>query len=402
MSIKSNIGKLKRVCPAPLFRALQRFANRSNIKAFNSFAREGINSGKIVFLSPTRRDISGNFAFVLEALKEQPFETVVLLEQHHENMDEVMHACATARYIFADDYVRYMYTLPLAPEQKFIQLWHSTGAFKRMGFSRMGREGSTIKGSLTHRNYTDVVVSSEGVVDDFAEAFGVDRAKVHPYGVPRTDIFFDETYKQRTRARLREEYQLGDDQRVVLFAPTYRGNDVHTAYYPPEFIDFDVLSDALGDEYVLAIKYHPFIKDVPHFSARNSRRIINVSNYREINDLLLMADVLVTDYSSVIFEYAFLDKPVVFFAPDKDEYVGNRDFFYDYGTYLYGTLATTQKELCIALKSCEARTHNEADQVTHRDLANFKDKFLGACDGKSTERCVQKLLLDTSEMRDER
>ena len=381
-----DIGALKRLCPPALFRVLQRFSNRSNISIFKRCSQKGINARKLVFLSPTRDSLSGNFWFIYEAIKDRDFEIVVLLEEDHRDMGRVMRHVATAQYILADDYVRYMYTLPLGDKQKFIQVWHSTGALKRMGFSRIGREGSTIQGSLTHRNYTDVIVSAEGVVDNFAEAFGIERSKVHPYGVPRTDIFFDEAYKKQTREDLRARLQVEPDEKLVLFAPTYRGNDVYGAFYPQEFLNVDALARALGSGYVIALKLHPFIKEQLPFSNGEGARVIDVGEYREINDLLLAADILVTDYSSVIFEYALLSKPVVFYAPDMGDYENKRDFFYDYSEYVYGPLVLNQDELAQSIMSIET--------IKMLDLTAFKEKFLGACDGRSTQRFVENVLVN--------
>lgn len=379
---------LKQLCPATVFRALQRFANREARSYYARFSAKGIIENKIVFLAPTRDALSGNLLFIWRALEGAPFEKVALFEKDCDNLEQVMQHVATAHYVIADDFVRFMYALSLHPKQKFIQVWHSAGAFKRMGFARMGREGSTQRGSLTHRNYTDVVVSSEGVVGDFAQAFGVDRAKVHPFGVARSDIFFDETYCRNTREELRAHYGISPSQKVVLFAPTYRGNDAHSAYYPASYMNLDAFANGLGEEVVLVVKYHPFIKERPIFTEDEGHRIIDLSRHREINDVLLMSDVLITDYSSVIFEYALLNKPLVFYTPDSAEYVKKRDFFYDFSTYCYGPVEQTQDEL--TQRITEVLAHGEEVSVFQRDV--FIKKFMGACDGHATKRFIEKIL----------
>ncbi|MBK5210992.1 MAG: CDP-glycerol glycerophosphotransferase family protein [Coriobacteriia bacterium] len=378
------IEKLKRLCPPAIFRQLQRFENRRNIACYRKFSKDGIRENKVVFLSQTRDELDGNFRFINKALKSTSLKATVLLKSDHRDMENVMRQVAHAHYVIVDDFVRYMYTLPLNPQSKFIQVWHSAGAFKRMGFARMEHEGSTIRGSLTHRNYTDVIVSSEGVVDNFAEAFGIDRQRIHPIGVPRTDIFFDEKYKQRKRDELRQKCGIKDGRKTVLFAPTYRGNDVNSAYYPNGFIDFNALAQALGSDYVIVIKFHPFIKQDVHIQQENEHRIIDMSEIREINDLLFMADVLITDYSSVIFEYALLNKPVIFYTPDREEYTRKRDFFYNFSTYCYGPVVTSQEGLA------EAILNPSFDFALN--MGGFIQKFLSACDGHSTTRFVDEIL----------
>lgn len=384
MSKVATRETIKRFCPPALFRALQRFSNRRNISAFKKAARRPLIARKIVFLSPTRKSLSGNFQFIAQALEGRDFLTTFLFEQDHQNLERVMDEIADAHYIIADDYVRYMYSLPLRPHQRFIQVWHSAGAFKRMGFARMGREGSTIRGSLTHRNYTDVIVSSPGVVDDFALAFGVDASKVKPLGIPRTDVFFDDAYLASTRERMREKLGIMSNQRLIVFAPTYRGNDLAAAHYPASFIDIDALARELPADCVLGIKMHPFIKQRLSHAQDTPIPIIDLSDEREINDVLIASDMLITDYSSVIFEYAFLKKPLIFYVPDIQSYTKSRDFFYPFGTYVYGEVATTQEEL--------ARAVRKSDGAQPKALDSFIEKFLGACDGHASQRFVEEIL----------
>ena len=136
-----------------------------------------------------------------------------------------------SKYILVDDFIPLMYPLPLRKETKFIQVWHAMGAFKKVGFSRLGKVGGPSPRSLTHRNYTDTIVSSEAIRENYAEAFGISVEKVHAIGIPRTDIFFDETYKQNIREELYKKYPKLKGKKIILFAPTFRGNGVKTAHY---------------------------------------------------------------------------------------------------------------------------------------------------------------------------
>ena len=107
---------------------------------------------------------------------------------------------------------------------------------------------------------------------------------------------------------------------------------------------------------------------------------MNLSDKREINDLLFVTDVLITDYSSVIFEASLLDIKTVFFVPDYEEYVASRDFYYPYSEYTYGTVAYNEDELV------EAVLHGQNDENT---LMQFKKKFCEACDGHCSEKFVE-------------
>ena len=115
------------------------------------------------------------------------------------------------------------------------------GAFKTVGYSRNKSKEGYNNTSLTHKNYTDTIVSSENIRCNYAEAFGIDIEKVHPYGVPRTDIFFSDEYKRKIRNTLYKKYPKFKNKKVILFAPTFRGKGQKTAYYDYSLIDFDLV-----------------------------------------------------------------------------------------------------------------------------------------------------------------
>src|SRR5699024_4007585 len=147
------------------------------------------------------------------------------------------------------------------------QVWHAAGAFKTFGFSRVGRPGGPSVKSRNHRNYTKATVSSEGVRDHYAEGFGINVDKVYPTGVPRSVIFFDEEYKTYVRETLYNKYPFLKDNKVILFAPTFRGNGQASAYFPFHVLDFKKLYENLSDEYIFLFKIHPFVNNkltIPH------------------------------------------------------------------------------------------------------------------------------------------
>ena len=223
---------------------------------------------------------------------------------------------------------------------RFIQVWHAMGAFKTVGFSRLGKPGGPSPRSLSHRNYTDTIVSAEAIRKNYAEAFKMDIEKVHAVGIPRTDVFFDINYKEKIRKEIFSSYPQLEGKKIVLFAPTFRGNGVRTAHYNYSWISFAKIRESLGEEYVFIIKMHPFISDMPT-EKLDSSFFLNLSDSREINDFLFVTDVLITDYSSVIFEASLLNIKTIFFVPDYEEYIASRDFYYPYDEYTYCLLYTS-------------------------------------------------------------
>jgi len=375
---------LRNMIPDWIFPFLQRISNIRNIVIYNFYKIMLKQDDKNILLySVSRSSLSGNLWYVNREINKKDFNVDIVLEGDNTTNAQLLKKIAAAKYIIIDDYTKMLYTLKLRKGTRLIQVWHSTGAMKRMGFARMGRKGSTVKTSLTHRNYTDVIVSSEGVIENFVEAFGVDRDCIHPIGVPRTDIFFDLPTIEQTKKNLNEKYPQISGKKLVLFAPTFRGETRETAYYPSEFLPFDKLIEALGSDYIVGLKLHPFIKEKFDIPVQFQNQIVDFSEYREINDLLFITDILVTDYSSVLFEYAFLVRPLVLYAPDLDTYINDRDFFYPYADYAYGTVAKTVNELADAVK---------AEKIDTDKMAAFKDKFLSACDGNSSIRFVNMIL----------
>ncbi len=374
---------LRTLCPAPLFPLLQKAAAAPDrLTLAHARRTRPQNPHGVLLISPSRSTLSGNHAFVAEALKGTEFTVSTLLEGDAATRRERLQKCAENRFILLDDYTRWLYPLNLSPQTRVIQLWHSTGAFKRMGFARMGRPGSTVATSLTHRNYTHVIVSAPGVVPAFAEAFGLPEERIYPIGVPRTDFFFDPPAMEAARQAFFARYPALQGKKIVLFAPTFRGNDRAAAHYPAEWFDPAALLAALPDDYALCLKLHPFIRTPLPVPAAAADRVVDLSAEREINPLLLAADVLITDYSSVIFEYALLGRPIVFYLPDRAAYERDRDFFFDLSTYLYGPVCTRQSELPAAILT---------PAPAPVDRAEFISTFLSACDGHATERLVELL-----------
>lgn len=345
-----------------------------------------VRENQILILSDSRKELSGNLAFIDEKIdKEQYdvkycFQESVVKKRNFQKKKELCKLLALSKYILVDDFIPVMYTMPLRNETRFIQVWHAMGAFKKVGFSRLGKVGGPSPRSLTHRNYTDAIVSAEALRKNYAEAFGISVDKIHAVGIPRTDVFFDDSYKKKKREELYGRYPQLVGKKVILFAPTFRGHGVKTAHYNYEWMNFGELQKSLGKDYICILKMHPFIKNMPE-EELDTDFYLNLSSEREINDLLFITDYLITDYSSVIFEASLLHVPTIFYVPDLEEYIETRDFYYPYEEYTYGMTARNQDELENAIKNY--REDPEKYRI-------FKEKFCSSCDGESSVRFVDK------------
>lgn len=402
-TVNLSSNKLQEIDPSLLELDTGKNANRLTRK-FNRtifkflyilFCLFPINKRKITFASDSRTDLSGNFEFVYDELlnREQTFEFKFFLKESIRDkksfteLVSMAYHFATSKNIIIDDFYPMIYPLKIRKNADLVQLWHAVGAFKTFGYSRIGLPGGPSPTSKNHRNYTKVVVSSDSIRKHYAEGFGVQLDNVVATGIPRTDFFFDESKKEAVKSRLYEEYPYLKNKKVILFAPTFRGNGQQSAHYPFDVLNFDQLYRELKDEYIFLFKIHPFVKNSINIPYQYSEFFYDFSDFREINDLLLITDLLITDYSSVCFEFALLNKPMIFFSYDVDDYIRKRDFYYDYFSFIPGPLAKTCHELVSIIKN------NEYD---FDKIDSFVNYFFDDLDGNSSKRVVDEMLSDST------
>lgn len=261
---------------------------------------------------------------------------------------------ATSRVFIVDDYFFPIYVIRKRPGTTIIQTWHACGAFKKVGYSVLdksfGVDEALASRVRIHSNYDVCLVASQAAAPHYAEAFRQPLERFRSdLGIPRTDVFFGEERLARSRAAVRDRYGLTDGRRVILYAPTFRGDSVTDARATDD-LDLRVLRDALGADHVLLVRLHPFIRSATPIGPDLADFAIDVSDHPDINELMLVSDVLVTDYSSAIFEFALLRRPMVFFAPDYEAYERERGFYFDYRTGVPGPIFETTETLAAYLR----------------------------------------------------
>lgn len=346
-----------------------------------------VRRNRILFLSDSHVGYTGNFGFLRdELLRQRPdaeiigvFKPGLRARRPLRDTLRLPWLMATSGTIVLDDFYPLIYPLRIRAQTRLVQVWHAVGAYKQVGHSRAGLPGGPTPGSRIHRNYTDATVSSEAIRGDYAEAYGIDVTRVRALGVPRTDVFFDTERVARTRADVRERWGVSDDETLVLFAPTFRGNGQLSAA-TDESADWGAVTRDLGPGYRVAVRRHPFT--VANGPALPDEVIDGADG--EMNDILMAADVLVTDYSSSIFEFALLRRPIVMFVPDLDDYTGSRSFYRPFDHYVTGPVARSADELVEAIRGAEVDPVRMDAMVT---------EFCGALDGHSSQRIVRELFL---------
>ncbi len=348
-----------------------------------------VQTNKILFISDVRAELGGNLKNVYDYLDPDQYIKVTYLKADRRERSsffvflQFIYDMTTAEYIMLEDYFRYTSYFKVKQNQQICQLWHAAGAFKKFGYSRKGGN-EHIKIHRGYKKYAKAIVSAEDIRWCYAEAFGIDQAKVQATGIPRTDVFFDKDYIFGKQEELYRQYPMLRDKKVILFAPTYRGIRADDASYDFSKINLDKFYRELKDEYVFVFKWHPAVynnilrEDVQAYQTdQYDGFYLDLSREREVEDLLLITDVLVTDYSSIIFDYFLLDKPIIYYAYDLDSYAGGRGLYYDFEDYVYGPVVKEQEDLIQAIR--------EGNQMKGR-RKSFGKQFMEACDGHATER----------------
>lgn len=293
---------------------------------------------------------------------------------------------ATAKALFLTDYFFPAYACKPREGQSVVQLWHGCGAFKKWGYSTAEKKWGASKKELDrypiHNTYTHVCVSSPKVSFAYAEAFGCSEKVVMPLGAPRTDIYFDSDFIKESRNLINEKYPQIDGRKIILYAPTFRGDSVGKSYIK-NMLNIEEMSKNLGEDYVLLIKQHPLTAD--KFSIDGSTFAFDISKDVAIETALCAADIVITDYSSLIFEYALLERPMIFFAYDLAEYEDARSFYFGYEGFVPGEIVTDTEEIISEIKRLETDFDKEK-------IRRFRQDYMCACDGKSTERILNEVL----------
>lgn len=272
-------------------------------------------------------------------------------------------------------------------ETTYIQTWHGT-PLKKMLFDLdeiHGRDEGYVERVTNSIKQWSVLLSPSAYASTiFKSAFRYE-GPIFESGYPRNDLFFSNN-QPKTIETIRTKLQLSDDKKVILYAPTFRdhqslGNGKFFFDYP---FDFDRVAEALGDEYVFLIRTHVLVTKKPSIPAEHRERFIDVTSYPDIQELYLITDLLITDYSSVFFDFANMNRPMFFYAYDLDLYRDTlRGFYLDYYKDLPGPILETEDAFLNALSDIPRLTSDYQSQ-----LDTFREAYCAMEDGLAASRVV--------------
>ncbi|MCB6992363.1 CDP-glycerol glycerophosphotransferase family protein [bacterium 210820-DFI.6.37] len=351
---------------------------------------------KVVFLQP-RTGLNQSCRYIYHKLeKEYPYKVVlhelgrgqVPKTVYFHNAKAFIKDAATAKAVFVHESNNLMGHLNLRKETKVIQLWHGCGVFKKIGLSTIGKKdfksAKEYKDYPEYNNYSCVTIASPELSWVFEEFMGIRKEEniIRPIGVSRTDEFFDETYRKTCYEKLYKAIPAAKDKKVILYAPTYRG--VGQKRVSPDELDVEKFAKALSDEYILIFKHHQTANVIPEIPTPYKGTFaydMTKGKGMSINELMTVADICVSDYSSLVFEYSLFERPMAFFAFDLEEYIDKRGLYYDFDEITPGPVVKTNEELIDYIKHISER-------FDKKKVVDFKNRFMCSCDGHATERII--------------
>ncbi|MGE8207376.1 CDP-glycerol glycerophosphotransferase family protein [Heyndrickxia sp. NPDC080065] len=350
---------------------------------------------KVTFASYRSDKLTGNLYFIWRELQKQypNYESHFVFKKFKASalgkfsyFIHMVRACyylATSRYFVIDDYYFPIYVIKPRKGTEVIQLWHGSGALKKFGLSTIGKSYGPsleyLKHVKIHSNYSRVYVSSSEVVPFYAEAFGMPKEQIYPLGIPRTDYFFATDEIIKLKDRFYQAFPELIDKKLILYAPTYRGksHDQESFACP---IDISYMKEKLESEYALLIHLHPYMQSGLILREEDLDFAYHIHDNFHIQELLVLADLLITDYSTVFVDYSLLCRPIAFFANDLQEYVEQRDFYYDYESIIPGPLFNETSSLIEWIQE---------EKFDLQRVNQFRQRFFDYIDGNASKRIVK-------------
>lgn len=271
----------------------------------------------------------------------------------------------------------------------YIQTWHGT-PLKKLALDMedvfmVGESDiDTYKEHFVKNVHTwDYLISQNPFsTDTFRRAFDF-RKEMLEIGYPRNDILFRENTPDGIR-RYRRKLGLPQDKKIILYAPTWRDDEFSEddKYEFRPQISFEKLQKELSDEYIMIVKYHYLIMDAVDWSPYEGF-IYHFDQSRDIAELFLVSDILITDYSSVMFDYSIMKRPMFFFAYDFYKYKNElRGFYFSYSKEMPGPISTTTDELINDIRTYRAEEYEERYQ-------KFMKKYNSVDDGNAANRVLE-------------
>lgn len=314
------------------------------------------------------------------------------------NTKQFYRVLAEAKYVIAN--IGIPEFVSIRPEQVYLQTWHGT-PLKRLGcdlentsnalytdsdlFKRYSREGERVSYFLSPSAFAS---------EKFITAFNLselDREDVIlESGYPRNDFLIN--YTSEDVLNYKKKMGIPEDKKIILYAPTWRDDqhDYKLGYVYDIKADFDYLKENLADDYIILFRAHYLVANEFDFM-RYEKFVYNVSDVDDVNELYIVSDLLITDYSSVFFDYSNLDKPIIFYMYDLEQYRDKTRGFYLSLSELPGPIVKTESDLVVEIKKA-----GHVDSKNDLVYQEFKQKFVPLDDGSVSARVIETVFFPNS------
>ncbi len=339
---------------------------------------------KITMISRQSNDIVLDFKLIKEEIeKHNKYKVVVLckklegkeqatlfdLVKYGFHMLRQMYHIATSKAVILDTYCIVISILKHKKNLKIIQIWHSIGTMKKFGYDILDQEeGNSRKMAETinmHKNYTYVLCAGEGYKDDLVRQFNCDEKSIRIIPLPRLDLLADKEYIKETKEKIYNKYPILRKKKNIIYVPTFRKDETEFENHVSKLIK---LIDY--KKYNLIIKLHP-LSEVKI----NNKNVITADDFNSM-EMILVSDYVITDYSCILYEAGFINKPLYFDAFDYDSYNNNRSLNIDYFKDLPGVVTRNVEEIISSI---------EHDKYDFKKLNKFINKYINY-DGNSAKK----------------
>jgi CDP-glycerol glycerophosphotransferase len=370
-------------------------SQRAKTKAYRLFQRLPIKKGSVVFESHIGRQYSDSPKYIYEALRASGLNYRPIWSYRDSTKSFPTDATLVRR-----DSWRFYYELARAqywvdnqgfPREctkragtTYLQTWHGT-PLKLMGWDEPKLAALTGAARAEHEGmiarWDHLVVPNEYFVNTFVKSYRY-RGNLLRVGYPRNDRLARPTTPDEIAA-LKTQLGLPLYRPVALYAPTFRPR-VSKKGNVPLALDLTEMDEALGEQWMLIVRCHYLERiSVPQ---RFHHFVRNGAYHDDVTDLMLVADVLITDYSSVMFDYSILRRPMIFLVHDYDEYMAHRGTYFDLRAKAPGPLVTTSAEVTACLKDLDAVRERYA-----KDIEAWADEFAQYERGNAAEMIVRQI-----------
>lgn len=287
---------------------------------------------------------------------------------------------ATSQMVICDNYFGILAATPFKDTVKVVQIWHSAGTLKSFG---LGDRSLDFRSAAAQRRFfsvydrfTHYAVSSPLMADMFKLYYAADNATFLPTGVARTDFFFDTDAHNTVKGQFYAQYPQFSGKTMILYAPTFRTNG------QMPILDVAELAKTLKETHVLLIKHHPAVATKVNLAGFEDFAM-DVSAHK-INELLVVTDILVTDYSSIPMEFCLLQRSMVFFVPDLEDYKESNGFYRPFEVAIPGYFVKDTTQLAQVIEA-------EPENFSPNTMKGYADVWATYCKGNSSAALVREL-----------